>query len=202
MRMGRFIFFLILISGRISISLAQDLRKEYYNCAIEKFDQKDYKGSIDYYTKVIALNPKDSMAYFDRAMAKEMINDYQGAIDDYTRQLKIDEKNVDCYFLRGVMKFKLKNYKGAIEDCNTTLKTESDNSDAVFYKAMSEKFLGNTKAALNDLTLAISLNGTNAVYYLKRAELYLQANKKLQACEDYHKYKQLGGEEKLSISCN
>jgi tetratricopeptide (TPR) repeat protein len=202
MRIDRFIFFLITISGSVNILRAQDLRKEYYNCAIEKFDAKDYKASIEYYTRVIAIYPKDTMAYFDRAMAKEMINDYQGAIDDYTRQLKIDNKNVDCYFLRGVMKFKLEDFKGAIDDCNKTLKIESDNSDAAYYKAMSEKSLGNLKAALNDLTLAISLNGTNPLYYLKRTELYMQSGKKLRACEDYHKYKQLGGEEKLSISCN
>ena len=69
---------------------AQNLKDEYNECAVEKFNQHDYHAAIEYFTRVIEVSPNDSVAYFDRAMAKEMLHDYNGAIEDYTKQIGID----------------------------------------------------------------------------------------------------------------
>ena len=68
-----------------TINTYSQLIEEYRTCAIERANMKDYEGAIDYFTRIIELNSKDTISYFDRAMMKENCHDYKGAIEDYTR---------------------------------------------------------------------------------------------------------------------
>ena len=53
----------------------QTWKDEYNTCAVERFNVKDYSGAIDYFTRIIELDPNDSIAYFDRAMIKDAWRD-------------------------------------------------------------------------------------------------------------------------------
>lgn len=173
---------------------SQDLKKEYYQCAIESYDSGKYSLAVDYFTRVIDLFPEDSLAYFDRAMAKEMLEDYQGAIEDYSKQITIDAKNVDCYFLRGILKYKLQKYQSCIEDCIITLSIEPDNSDAYYYIALSEFELEQYQKSINACDKAIGYNAKDNKYFLQRAEANLKLNRRKNACADYIQYKKMGGQ--------
>lgn len=197
-RMGRNIKYLrqILIVYIISfhqIFYAQDLKQEYYACAIEYYDCGKYHLAIEYLTRVIQLSPKDSAGYFDRAMAKEMVEDYQGAIEDYTSEISIDSNNVDSYFLRGILNYKLKNYQKSIQDCEKTLSLEPDNSDACYYLSLCEFELGQYQKSLNSCNKAITYNENNSNYFLHRAEVHLKMKHYGDACKDYLFYKKSGG---------
>ncbi len=141
-----------------STARSQTQRTELYGCAIEAFHHKNYAAAIEYYTRVIALSPGDSMAYFDRAMARECLGDFSGAASDYTKQLAVDSSNVDCYFLRGIDHYKLKQYANAVNDFERTLGIESDNGDAWYYCALSYRALGKNKMAARCLYEAKKLN--------------------------------------------
>jgi tetratricopeptide (TPR) repeat protein len=176
--------------------VSQSLKDEYNECAVEKYQQQDYAGAIEYFTRVIELSPNDSIAYFDRAMAKEYLGDYKGAIEDYTKQIAIDNEAVDSYFLRGMAEHHLKYFESAIADFTKTVELESTNGDAFYWSALSKTELGNYKEAIGDCDKAIKLKPQEAKYYFQRGKLYLVLKKSEDACNDYSIYKALGGEMK------
>jgi len=49
--------------------------RQYFDAALVKFNQKDYRGAIDLYTKSLELNPKMGATYASRALVKRRIND-------------------------------------------------------------------------------------------------------------------------------
>lgn len=199
------ILVIVLILSFSFTGFSQTLKEEYNACAVEKFQIKDYEGAIEYFTRVIEISPKDSMAYFDRAMVKELLHDYKGAIDDYTKQIAIDSGNVDSYFLRGILKNITKDYKSAIIDFTKALKIESDNSDAFYERSIAQLELQNLKEALNDCIEAITLNSANAKYYLQKGKIYISMNQNSNACKEFNKYLELGGEKNvvpISMPCS
>ena len=83
--------------------------EEYTQCAIEKINLKDYEAAVGEITKIIGINPVDSMAYFDRGLIKnDFLKAYQSAIKDFTMAIKIDSSNVDAYYYRGMSNYHLK----------------------------------------------------------------------------------------------
>ncbi len=199
---NKFAFFLLICVCYVNTILSQNLRQEYYDCALELYDHKDYKEAVHFYDLVIASCPRDSMAYFDRAIAKELLHDYSGAINDYTQQIEIDSTNVDSYFLRGIANYMMGNYSSTIKDCSKTLFIEIDNYDAMYYRALANFKLNNLKVALQDLNTAIMFNPSgNPEYYFYRAEILFQLKEFKKSSYDCHKYLQLGGAEQFSFKC-
>lgn len=181
------------------------LIKEFNSCAIECIDKKDFKCAIEYFTRVIEINPKDSIAYFDRAMMKEYLHDYKGAIEDYTKEIEVDSTNIDNYFCRGIAYYHFKNYNQAITDLNRMLSKEDDNADAFYYRALALMELNFFHKALLDLNKAIELNKTVANYYIKRGEVKIKLKQKQSACNDFSIFKKMGGENAediLKMHCN
>ena len=72
--------FILFIFFSVSYAFSQTLKDEYKDCAVQKFNSKEYQESIDYFTKIIEINPKDSTAYNDRGLTKELLKDFKGAI--------------------------------------------------------------------------------------------------------------------------
>jgi len=54
--------------------------------------------------QAIRLNPKNAMAYANRATAKEVMGDLDGAIADYSRAIKLNPRYVAAYNNRGDVK--------------------------------------------------------------------------------------------------
>ena len=73
--------------------------KDYIISGEKKRKSGDYEGSIVDYSRAIAQDPTEAMAYANRALVKIKIRDFKGAISDYTNALKIDPDFPD---LRGV----------------------------------------------------------------------------------------------------
>ncbi len=145
------------------------LIKEYNQCAVEALDKGRYDEAINYFTRVIIINPKDSFAYFDRGLAYESQKKHCEAIADFSKAVEIDKGNVDNYFLRGIAYYKMKNFILAMPDFNKTIEIEYDNSDAHYYKARIKIGQGNYPESIKELDLAISITEENAKAYSSRA---------------------------------
>lgn len=159
---------LVLLFLSFGTSLYCQLIKEYNECAVEALDNGRLGEAIDYFTRVITINPLDSFAYFDRGLAYESSGKYCDAIADFTRAIKIDPGNVDNYFLRAIAYDKIGNYDLAVADYNKTIEIENDNSDAHYYKARIHIKQGNYPAGIEELNLAISYSKDNAKAYGSR----------------------------------
>lgn len=79
------------------------------------YSEGQFELSIKYYDKLLALAPKDSEAYFNRAAAKGMIMDVAGSIKDYDKAVEINPNYMEAYANRGVAKINMLTVKGNIQ---------------------------------------------------------------------------------------
>ena len=52
-----------------------------------------YSEAIADFTKVIELDPKNALAYYNRGAAKFALNKYSEAMADYTKAIELDPKD-------------------------------------------------------------------------------------------------------------
>ncbi len=129
----RLLLFISLISP--TLTYAQSERSVLYQQATEYGYRNQFKESEGVLTKIIELNPKDSIAYSDRAIMRENLGDTMGAIADFTKEIKIDPKSADNYFLRGMLYQKTNKYEEALSDFRKVNHLDNGNADAHFFAA-------------------------------------------------------------------
>jgi TonB family protein len=67
-----------------------------------KFAAGDTAGAVADFTRAIALDPKNELAYKDRGFLRLQQADRPGAIDDFTQAVNINPANGEYYGLRGM----------------------------------------------------------------------------------------------------
>ena len=95
---------------------ANPLANNLFNNGVDKYEQGDYQGAIDDWSKVIEVNPQEVDAYYNRGIAKDKLGDHQGAIADYTKVIEINPEYASAYNNRGYSKDEVGDYQGAIAD--------------------------------------------------------------------------------------
>jgi tetratricopeptide (TPR) repeat protein len=140
--MRLFVFFFMLFS---SLVFGQTERSILYNQATELGYRNQFKESERVLSKIIELNPNDSMAYFDRAIMRENLGDTLGALSDLTKEIEIDPKSADNYFLRGMLYKNSNKYEKALSDFKKVNRLDYGNADAHFFLAQMEIALKKNK---------------------------------------------------------
>ena len=69
--------------------------KNFYKSGNKKFDEGDYQGAIDDYSKAIELDPENPDLYISRARLKILLKYFQGAIDHYSKALELTTHESD-----------------------------------------------------------------------------------------------------------
>ena len=170
--------------GVIPKAKSQSLIEEYNECAIECFSQKEYDSAISFYSEIIALNPLDEAAYFDRGFVKDLLEDYDGAIQDFTRQIAIDSEHVDSYFLRGMIWDKKNECAKAINDYTSVIQLEDGNADAHYFRGILKEKNKDLAGAYIDYSDAIRVNAEHVDGYIHRDWLNIQKNSFVEAEKD------------------
>ena len=63
----------------------------------------DLTGSIDDYTRVIALDTQNVQAFYQRGKARQTLGDGMGAIADYTETLRLNPRSADAIYARATL---------------------------------------------------------------------------------------------------
>ncbi len=116
-------------------AFAQSERTILYEQATEFGYRNKYAEAEQVLSLIIALNPLDSSAYFDRAIMREHLGDTLGAIADYSKEISIDSRNADNYFLRGLLYREMKKHQEALADFKKVNHLDRGNADAHFFTA-------------------------------------------------------------------
>ena len=95
---------------------ANPLANNSFNNGVDKYEQGDYQGAIDDWSKVIEINPQEVDAYYNRGIAKDKLGDHQGAIADYTKAIEINPQYANAYLNRGIDRETVNDLKGACLD--------------------------------------------------------------------------------------
>jgi tetratricopeptide (TPR) repeat protein len=79
-------------------------------------------AAINDFSQAIALDPKNSMAYYNRGNARYDMGDKQGALADYNEAIRSNPYHANAYYNRGVVRYYLGDKQGAIADFTVALR--------------------------------------------------------------------------------
>lgn len=93
---------------------------------------KRSREALQDYDRVLALKPKFSLAYHDRALAKEDLGNYVGAISDFTDSLGTGKQDDDQYVgttyeERADAEVKIGEYREAVQDYSQAIRSKLAN---------------------------------------------------------------------------
>jgi tetratricopeptide (TPR) repeat protein len=132
---------------------------------------------FDHFTKVISLNPNDSMSYYRRARAYAGLTDpansvtgkeeeLQKGVDDLTKAIALDPQNYEAYILRGLVYHEQEKSEPAIADFTKAIDLKPSSPAA--YSLRGDR-LDDRSAAHADFEKAITLKASTAFEYYYRA---------------------------------
>jgi superfamily I DNA/RNA helicase len=153
----------------------------HFNRGLEKFNSRDYRGSIKEYDKALYFNPLNLDAYINRGNAKAKLGDYLRAIEDYDTGIIQEaiflEPKSDTYYMRSISKRALRKIDESFNDINKAI--ELDDNIPEYYYERGQIYLEMYNQGLANGEI---LDTSDAVdNFQMAANLYLQQNN----IEDY-----------------
>jgi tetratricopeptide (TPR) repeat protein len=136
------------------------------------YEQNDYDGAIESFTKAINLESKNARAYAGRGRSYWMKYDYDRAIVDCTEAIKLDPEYVRAYAVRGDSYREKGDYDRAIADCTEAIIRNPEYAFAYATRGDSYREKGDYDRAIADCTEAIKLDPTYAFAYVTRGDSY------------------------------
>ncbi|ODN74317.1 hypothetical protein L202_06735 [Cryptococcus amylolentus CBS 6039] len=95
--------------------------------ANKAFAAKEFNKSIDLYTQAIALNPKESTFWNNRAMSKAKMEEHGAAISDATKAVSINPSYAKAYYRRGLSYLAILRPTDSVPDLKKALSIEPNN---------------------------------------------------------------------------
>ncbi len=139
---------------------------EEYNRGVAVHSSDPF-AATKHYTKCLAINPKHSNAYYNRALLHFNNNQYDKALEDCSNALKYDDKHAAAYGLRGLCYKQKENIDKAIQDFSKEIKYLTDKkikATAYFNRAWTYSMQLKNKEKLADLQKAVELQPENIEY--------------------------------------
>ncbi|MDR6941741.1 tetratricopeptide repeat protein [Mucilaginibacter pocheonensis] len=182
---------LVLIVG--SYNATCQIKIDYQKTGDTFFENKDYKGAIDSYTKAISISEqnKQKLAILldKRAQVEIDLEQYKKAIEDETAAILANPNYADAYWNRGLAYGKSKEYQLAINDYTKTMvfyKDDKDNLSTLYdNRGINERKLKQYQKAIDDHSQAIALNNKNGDAYWHRGIAYNNNHQYQLAIDDY-----------------
>ncbi len=150
---------------------AKPLREAFAGKLAEKYidegkrfrREKDYRGSIDAFTKAIELKPT-ATAHNGLGLTQYELKNYNAAIAEYEKALKLEPQNSNSHAYRGDAKAALQDHRGALADYAKAIQLNPNNANAYNRRGIYWFDQKDYKAALQDFLKATALDPENQTY--------------------------------------
>ncbi len=157
---------------QIAAPLPQKTKEQWLNEGIAHYDAGRYKEAIAAYDYVIALDPRDALAYNNRSNAYYSLGEYQQALADYSRAIDCDPRSALAYHNRGNTYYALKDCKLALADYDNALALDPTNAAIYDNRGSAYADLKQCEKAIADYGSAIALDPRYAPAYNNRGLAY------------------------------
>lgn len=165
--------------------------RAHRNAANQFFEDELYYEAIEEYTKAIAVNPYDRIAWYNRALSYARLEDKEKAIHDLSRILKLEDGFVSGYFLRGTFYYELEDYRRSKDDFSSIISIRPT-SALSYRKRGTVRFVMNDRnGALKDYNESIRLNPNDPISFHDRAVVREYLGDKKGAKDDRKREKEL-----------
>ncbi|MGB5769493.1 MAG: tetratricopeptide repeat protein [Crocosphaera sp.] len=165
---------------------------------IEKSRQGNYEAAVEDFAEVIAQNPQDISAYFNRGFAYSSLGRFDEALADFTQALELDPQMGEAYVNRGNVYLQLGQDKKAIADYEKALKINPNDAFAQNNLGLAHLNSGSPELAKIDFTQAVTLEPLYGEAYYNRGLAFVDLGEHHLAIADFEKaakiWEQLGEE--------
>jgi tetratricopeptide (TPR) repeat protein len=120
---------------------------------------KDFPRAIDAFSRVIALDPTNLEATYDRAVCWLSIGENDSALAGLTAAISIDPTYVNAYLNRGTIYARRDDFARAAEDFTSVITRDSLNLPAIFMRGQVYLQAGRIPESVVDLRNALALEG-------------------------------------------
>ncbi|MDF1664733.1 MAG: tetratricopeptide repeat protein [Planctomycetota bacterium] len=139
---------------------------------------KDYKRALE-------IDPKLSIAYYNRAGTLSSLGDKRGSLEDYNKAIKFRPRFAQAFVNRGILMRSLKRYDEALEDFSYAIQANSKLPQAYFNRGMLYYLKKDNKRAMSDLSEAIKFKSRYSKAYHSRGIIKNESGDQEGAFEDY-----------------
>jgi Flp pilus assembly protein TadD len=161
---------------------------DYLASAAQKYSNRDYRGALAEYDRVIQLQPNNSPAYNYRGVLKVKIQDFEGGLADYNRAIQLDANYGEAYSNRGNLKAnKLQDLPGAMADYDLAVELSPKYAPAYSNRGNLKVQNRDIEGGLADYNLAIQRDPTEATYHSYRAFLKILSGDRQGALADFNR---------------
>lgn len=150
-----------------------------------RYSQGDHGGVLEYATRVLSIDAKNSPGYLMKALAEHGMGRLDSALASISRSIELAPRNSLALYNRGLMYVDRKDWKAALRDFSEAQRISPSNLYVVFNYAMMQRELKRPWRAIEGLNRAIALYPHFALAYAARAELNMEVGEKEQARRDY-----------------
>lgn len=152
-------------------------------------DFEDRLRKIDLFIK---NNPKNGIAYYNRACLYVSKEDFDQALKDFTQAINIDPENAEAYYNRGIVRAGKKEYNMAIQDFQKVIALNPVFEDAYCNRGNVYYALKKYNLAVQDYDKALEIDPKDRDVYFNRGLSYLALDQKNRASTDFKKAAALG----------
>jgi tetratricopeptide (TPR) repeat protein len=102
------------IKAFLSGNLNEEIKK-YLNLSYESYKNEEYSMAVEYYTKVIELDPTDITAIFFRGASNIKLGKFNETVNDMTQLINIRPDIIQAYFYRANARVSINTYTQLME---------------------------------------------------------------------------------------
>lgn len=146
------------------------------------------------FTRAIETNPKNRMAYFNRAAFYLQTKKYAPANDDFSKAAKfpLSQKDPDLWMGLGICRHELGLYAASVRAFDSCLIYRKDDATALWRRGLSKYLLRDLNGAAADYDRSLVLDPKNSDVLAKRGVLHFDRGDTTAACSDWNKAAALG----------
>lgn len=157
----------------------------YFLFGNRRAQEGDSRGAIDYFDRVVRLQPDHSAAYFHRGTAKSDLGLLEEAIADYDRVICLQPDAATAYVNRGTAKRKLGRLDEAIADYDRAIHFRPGLAEAYNNRGNAKRESGRYREALTDYNDALRLQPDLTYPYVNRGAVKDRLGKHEAAIADF-----------------
>ena len=185
-----------------SAQVAGIMPKIYTNMAMAAFKANDLPGALANFDKVIALEPGNTQAYFNKAIIYKKQNAFDPMLQSLTKSIELATKASDTttvkkakaileteYMIIANAAFVKKDYKGTLLPLEEALKYNDKDAQAYYIQAFSKNKLKDYDGALEAITKGLQYENPAkeklARFYYEQGVAYKAKGDKDKALESF-----------------
>ena len=167
---------------------------EFYKKGLNLRYKGDYENAIEFFEKVIEINPDFAGAHSALGLTYNILGRYQFAVESYKQAIRLKPDNADAHWGLGCAYDNLGRYQEAIDAFKQAIRLKPDDADAYFDLGYAYGRLGRYQEAIDAFKQAVRLKPDDAYAHYCLGLTYLQLGDKGSALEQYKILKELNSD--------